>query len=50
MLLEQVEVGEALMLPPEGRGEIQLPEKDWPILGGAEAGESKSTTKGSNRR
>ena len=33
--LRQVEVGEALMLPPEGRGGIELPEKDWPILGGA---------------
>jgi len=36
-LLKQVEVGEALMLPPERRGEIELPEKDWPILGGAAA-------------
>jgi predicted nucleic acid-binding protein len=35
-LLKKVEVGEALMLPPERRGEIELPEKDWPILGGAE--------------
>ena len=34
-LLEQVEVGEALTLPPERRGEIELPEKDWPILGSA---------------
>ncbi len=34
-LLEQVQVGEALMLPPERRGEIVLPEKDWPILGSA---------------
>lgn len=36
-LLRKVEVGEALMLPPERRGQIELPEKDWPILGGAEA-------------
>ena len=36
-LLKKVEVGEALMLPPERRGEIELPEKDWPILGGAAA-------------
>lgn len=32
-----VEAGEALMLPPERRGGIELPEKDWPILGGAVA-------------
>jgi len=30
-------VGEAAMLPPERRGAIELPEKDWPILGGAAA-------------
>ena len=36
-LLKKVEVGEALMLPPERRGKIELPEKDWPILGGAVA-------------
>lgn len=36
-LLKKVEVGEALMLPPERRGKIELPEKDWPILGGAAA-------------
>jgi predicted nucleic acid-binding protein len=36
-LLKKVEVGEALMLAPERRGEIELPEKDWPILGGAAA-------------
>ena len=36
-LLKEVEIGEALMLPPERRGEIRLPEKDWPILGGAAA-------------
>lgn len=36
-LLRQVEIGEALMMPPEGRGQIELPEKDWPILGGAVA-------------
>ena len=34
-LLRELEVGEALMLPPERRGGIELPEKDWPILGGA---------------
>jgi len=36
-LLKEVEIGEALMLSPERRGEIELPEKDWPILGGASA-------------
>ncbi|MFC1575576.1 DNA-binding protein [Gemmatimonadota bacterium] len=36
-LLKKVAVGEALMLPPELRGEIDLPEKDWPVLGGAAA-------------
>lgn len=36
-LLEEVGVGEASMLPPERRGGIELPEKDWPILGGAAA-------------
>lgn len=36
-LLKKVEVGEALMLPPERRGQIELPKKDWPILGGAVA-------------
>lgn len=36
-LLKKVEVGEALMLPPERRGKIELPEEDWPILGGAVA-------------
>ena len=36
-LLTKMEVGEAMMLPPELRGEIDLPEKDWPVLGGAAA-------------
>jgi predicted nucleic acid-binding protein len=36
-LLENVEVGEAMMLPPELRQGIELPEKDWPVLGGAAA-------------
>lgn len=36
-LLKKVKVGEALMLPPERRGGVELPEKDWPILGGAAA-------------
>jgi hypothetical protein len=36
-LLAKVEVGEALTLPPERRGKVQLPEEDWPILGGAAA-------------
>jgi predicted nucleic acid-binding protein len=36
-LLKKVEIGEAMMLPPELRGEIDLPEKDWPVLGGAAA-------------
>ena len=36
-LLKKVEVGEAMMLPPELRGKIDLPEKDWPVLGGAAA-------------
>ena len=36
-LLKKIEVGEAMMLPPELRGEIDLPEKDWPVLGGAAA-------------
>ena len=35
--LKRVEVGEAMMLPPELRGEVDLPEKDWPVLGGAAA-------------
>ena len=37
VLLEKVEVGEAMMLPPDLRGKINLPEKDWPVLGGAAA-------------
>lgn len=36
-LLKKVKVREALMLPPERRGGVELPEKDWPILGGAAA-------------
>ena len=36
-LLRKVEVGQAMMLPPERRGEIELPETDWPVLGGAAA-------------
>ena len=36
-LIEKMEVGEASMLPPDLRGEIELPEKDWAILGGASA-------------
>ena len=36
-LLKKMEIGEAMMLPPELRGEIDLPEKDWPVLGGAAA-------------
>ena len=36
-LLQHVEIGEAMMLPPGLRGEIELPEKDWPVLGGAAA-------------
>lgn len=36
-LLQKMEVGEAMMLPPELRGKIDLPEKDWPVLGGAAA-------------
>ena len=36
-LLKNVEIGEAMMLPPELRGEVDLPEKDWPVLGGAAA-------------
>jgi hypothetical protein len=36
-LLKKVEVGEAMMLPPELRGEVELPDKDWPVLGGAAA-------------
>ena len=36
-LLNKMEVGEAMMLPPERRRRIDLPEKDWPILGGAAA-------------
>jgi predicted nucleic acid-binding protein len=36
-LLKTVEVGEAMMLPPELRGEVDLPEKDWPVLSGAAA-------------
>ena len=37
LLLQEVVVGEATMLPPERRGAIELPEKDWPVLGGAAA-------------
>ena len=37
-LLKTVEVGEALMLHPERRGGIDLPEKDWLIMGSASAG------------
>ena len=36
-LLKKMEVGEAMMLPPDLRGEVDLPEKDWPVLGGAAA-------------
>jgi predicted nucleic acid-binding protein len=36
-LLQKMEIGEAMMLPPELRGEIDLPEKDWPVLGSAAA-------------
>ena len=36
-LLKKMEIGEARMSPPELRGEIDLPEKDWPVLGGAAA-------------
>jgi predicted nucleic acid-binding protein len=36
-LLKKVEIGEAMMLPPELRGDVDLPEKDWPVLGGAAA-------------
>ena len=36
-LLTNAEVGEATMPPPELRGEVDLPEKDWPVLGGAAA-------------
>jgi hypothetical protein len=36
-LLKNVEIGEAMMLPPELRWEVDLPEKDWPVLGGAAA-------------
>ena len=36
-LLKKVEIGEAMMLPPELLEKIDLPEKDWPVLGGAAA-------------
>ena len=36
-LLKSVEVGEAMMVPPGLRRKVELPEKDWPILGGAAA-------------
>lgn len=36
-LLSTVEVGEAMMLPLELRGEVDLPVKDWPVLSGAAA-------------
>ena len=36
-LLKTVKVGEAMMLPPDLRGDLELPEKDWPVLGGAAA-------------
>jgi predicted nucleic acid-binding protein len=36
-LLRDMVVGEAMMLPPERRGTIELPDKDWPVLGGAAA-------------
>jgi predicted nucleic acid-binding protein len=36
-LLGGVEVGEASMLHPDLRANVSLPEKDWPILGGAAA-------------
>lgn len=48
-LLKKVEVGEALMLPPERRGQIELPEKDWPILGGAMASGAKHLITGDQR-
>jgi predicted nucleic acid-binding protein len=34
-LLEQVRVIEATMPDPASRSEIDLPDKDWPIIGGA---------------
>ena len=36
-LLGSVEVGEASMLPPELRRGVELPDKDWPVLGTAQA-------------
>ncbi len=36
-LLESVEVVPAGVLDPELRGDVKLPEKDWPILSGAVA-------------
>jgi hypothetical protein len=34
-LLKKLEFAEGTMLPPELRGEVDSPEKDWPVLGGA---------------
>ena len=34
-LLESVQVIPARILDPSLRGDVQLPDKDWPILGGA---------------
>lgn len=48
-LLRGMEVGEALMLPPERRGGVELPEKDWPILGGAVASGATHLVTGDQR-
>jgi predicted nucleic acid-binding protein len=48
-LLEKVEVGEAMMLPPELRGAVDLPEKDCPVLGGAAAAGATHLLTGDSR-
>ncbi len=40
LLLEPIERAPAISLDPALRGEIKLREKDWPILGGAVAGDA----------
>jgi hypothetical protein len=48
-LLESVEVGEATMLPPELRCGVELPEKDWPAPGTAQAAGAKHLITGDMR-
>jgi predicted nucleic acid-binding protein len=48
-LLEPIERTPAVSLDPDLRGEIQLREKDWPILGGAVAADATHLITGDAR-